>query len=216
MLERFLHRCSSLRVQPQAYYIHPLCPPCFPPCVPSAHAKHDRNRASQRVKSTLSCLPHDSQRMVPNLPSQNSVFSTQIFHFMLYCWHKDECAEFIDSFLGADEEAKSLVMLGHHLCRCFTASIINTPADAHSRALSSHGPTAVSAGTSAELPLLKPTNRRSQPHYLPREGRSCVSTRKYQLHKMQGRFLLLVPYLHRSICSMCGHQKARSIEVVSE
>jgi glucan 1,3-beta-glucosidase len=55
------------------------------------------------------------------------------------CWRTDEYAEFIDSLSGADGEDKSLVVLDHHLYRCFTASDINTPADAHSRALSNPG-----------------------------------------------------------------------------
>lgn len=55
------------------------------------------------------------------------------------CWRTDEYAEFIASLPGTNTEAQSLVVLDHHLYRCFTASDTHTPADSHARALSDAG-----------------------------------------------------------------------------
>ena len=55
------------------------------------------------------------------------------------CWRTDEYAEFIESLPGTNREDNSLVVLDHHLYRCFTASDIQTPADSHAQALVDYG-----------------------------------------------------------------------------
>ena len=55
------------------------------------------------------------------------------------CWCTDEYAEFIESLPGTNREDNSLVVLDHHLYRCFTASDIQTPADSHAQALVDYG-----------------------------------------------------------------------------
>jgi glucan 1,3-beta-glucosidase len=55
------------------------------------------------------------------------------------CWRTDEYAEFIESLPGANKEDEGLVVLDHHLYRCFTASDIHTPAESHAQALSDAG-----------------------------------------------------------------------------
>jgi glucan 1,3-beta-glucosidase len=56
------------------------------------------------------------------------------------CWCMDEYAEFIESLLGVNrEDGNALVVLDHHLYRCFTALDIQTPSDSHAQALSDGG-----------------------------------------------------------------------------
>ncbi|KAJ7089811.1 glycoside hydrolase family 5 protein [Mycena belliarum] len=79
--------------------------------------------ADQELQKWYSAAIKDISALDPALPI-----------YLSDCWKTEQYAEYIKS-----TPQQSLVVLDHHLCRCFTASDISTTAPAHARALTDAG-----------------------------------------------------------------------------